>query len=186
MAIAGIRITKDFWPKPGVLSWPDGFGRLDRSLEPIAMRLDRCWWYIGGQGISIPFDLPKDRKPTEEEWARATAAQEVETEEVSRYLTAGGRSGRPGFFSRGSRGLSGDWKFYVVADAAEEPVELFEQLARDHRDLIARPAEPPPEVCLVVQGVDWAYWDIFFRDCWMFEKVWEHMRDRKHLIVESR
>jgi hypothetical protein len=181
----GIRVGKDFWPKPNVLAWPDGFGGLDRILAPIAEKLDACWWFIGGQGVSIPFDLPDDRQPTQEDYARAKPRRDRQMEEVCRYLTQGGRSGRPGFFSRGGSGLSGDWKFYVATDVTDEPVGLFEQLENSTRDLLARPAEQPPEVCVVVQGVDWAYWDIFFREDWMFKRVWEHLQNRKYLITEA-
>ena len=106
-------------------------------------------------------------------------------EGLRHYLEDDGQVGRPGFFSRGAAALSGDWRWYVAADVDAKPAELFSSLIGAVPDLLAPPAEQPPEVCLVAYGVDWAYWDIYLREQWMLDLVREHLKDRPHLIVEA-
>lgn len=183
--MSGIRVRKDYWPRPGVLAWPDRFWRLDRILDPVAEIMDRCWWYLGGHTVTLPLDLPEDRKPTQADYEKALPEQGRQMDELRSYLDDEGTVGRPGFFSHGAAALSGDWRWYVAADVESKPVGLFSSLAGSVPDLLAPPAEQPQEVSLIAYGVDWAYWDIFLRDAWMLDLVREHLKDRPHLMVEA-
>jgi hypothetical protein len=48
----------------------------------------------------------------------------------------------------------------------------------DHVWFGGPPADLPPDICLITRDVDHAYLDLFFRDEWMFQSVWDYTQGR--------
>jgi len=144
----------------------------DEVLKPIARQLDFCWWYLGGAGMTFPWLDATDRERFDREYQAAST-------EYANWLdtSAGIRVGKAGFFSRYARGIEGDWKIYYVSDAAELPADAFRAAAAkfDRVWFEPPPSDMPAEICLITRDVDHAYLDLFFRDEWMYQTVWQYL-----------
>ena len=161
----GFRVIKNYWPKPKMLAWRDNIDRLPTLLSPLAKQLDDCWWYIGGQGV--------DTSGTTSE------------QEINALITPGGIAGRPGFFSRFGNGLGSDWKTYFAVDQPNDPMKIFTSFDRYENKWFDQPELVPAAVCLLIRGVDALYWDLLFRDDWMFNEIKNHLANREYLQVDE-
>jgi hypothetical protein len=159
---------------------------LEQTLAAIAAHLDQCWWYLGGAGMSFPWIRPPRRsddsglKFDPVDWDRYLRENEAAAREYGRWLdndSAAYRVGKPGFFSRYSAGMEGDWKIYYASDAAAIPLSSFDEAAGrfDGVWFDPPPDDLPADICLITRDIDHAYLDLFFRDDWMFRTVWGYL-----------
>ena len=133
---------------------------IDQVLAPVASQMDRCWWYLGGTGMRLPWirqprtltpprpDPTKlgrrekrklKRMPVERpdydpvDWQRYLDESRAAATEYEKWLevgTGGCRVGKPGFFKRYAAGMDHDWKAYFASDASEMPLSSMDEGAR--------------------------------------------------------
>ena len=144
--------------------------RLEVLLSPIAPALDGCWWWIGGAGASPPAEVfatsdPQAYRRWGEEYAKF-----VEYHDII------GDVGRPGYFGRYAGALRRDWDVYCASDAAEPPLDSFRIVQEQRPDWFDAFHDVPTEIALIARVIDSGYWDLFFRDDWMFETVEQRLR----------
>ena len=174
-----------------------GNTKLDLVLAPIAQALDKCWWHINGAGMRFPQVRQPRRLPAEKPVrprrgpGRHTAADVLgpyDPADYQRYTDEMSTTRRefegwffqgfamPGFFSRYAEGVCGDWQVCFASDAEDLPLSLHEAASRFGRVWFAPPPDDlPSDICLITRDVDYAYLDLFFRDRWMFDSVWNDL-----------
>ena len=158
--------------------------RLDNIVRPLGWYLDDCWWDLGRSDVSLtPYARVRANiAPGSDEERRAFEADcERRATVVAEYTrwADGFLLGRPGFWSRLGGQLDARWQTLLACDAPDCPLELFRSLRPVTGDFTRPPPALPAEVCLLARNVDDVYWQLFFREDWMFWTVWSHVGPQK-------
>ena len=177
---------------------------LDVVLKPITARLDQCWWYLGGAGMSFPSVRPPSRLPPEPDVrkfqkrgpgrrSRLPALGKLDPDDLKRHLDElaeasaeygrwladrhGARVGKPGFFSRYAVGLDTNWQMYYASDAHDLDGCSFDTIVKrfDRNWFGPVPDDVPSDLFLITRDVDAAYVDLFLRDEWSANMVRGHL-----------
>lgn len=138
--------------------------RLEVMLSPLASLLDGYWWWIGGAG-AMPGDLLA---------ANDLAALRRWSDEYATFIQQHdiiGRVARPGYFSRYAGAMDCDWDVYCASDAAEPPLKSFWVIQQQRLDWFAAFKSVPTDIALIARVIDGGYWDLFFRDDWLFDMI---------------
>jgi hypothetical protein len=124
--------------------------------RPSHLRLDGCWWRIGGAGASPPAEVfatsdPQAYRRWGEEYAKF-----VEYHDII------GDVGRPGYFGRYAGALRRDWDVYCASDAAEPRLTAFASSKEQRPDWFDAFHVVPTDIALIARVIDGGYWDLFF------------------------
>jgi hypothetical protein len=147
-------------------------------LTPAIPQLDTCWWYLGGAGASLGPTVSGKRPLTEKRFATMHEEYQRAADEYALWVDtdlAKYGIGIPGFFSRYGSAIQSNWVRYFASDAAEAPVTSFDQVEALRIGWFDPPPPLPNDICLYVRDIDSAYWDLFFRDEWMHDAVFEYL-----------
>ena len=148
------------------------------TLKTVAPAMDRCWWYIGGNGFSLTNSFLRRMAPRN--WTAERIREHWErllTEYVDNE-TVDGRVGKPGFFSRLGDSVDFEWTTFFAIEGAELPATTIGEVMKVERMWFNPLGNLPPDVVVVARDIDAAYQDFGFRDVWMFESVASDLRRR--------
>jgi hypothetical protein len=163
-------------------------GNLGDLLKPIEAFLDGCWWCLGGSGAKWLGTTYPGNAASEAEVTRWREKCRRAAEEYSLWVDdalPNYRVGIPGFFSRYGNAIETDWQIYYASDAAELPVNSFDETLGKRIGWFEAPPELPADICLLVRDIDNAYWDLFFRDEWAYDAVKGHLGGRAKEFVDA-
>jgi hypothetical protein len=145
-------------------------------LSPIAGKVDACWWHVGGKGFVYREGFHEQPSPAllaaDPQYNRWLKSIDQLVEEVSPV----GYVGKPGFFAQLGNSLNLDWACYFAIESDSLPLTSLLQVEKESEVFFAPFASLPPDVVLALRDIDSGYQEYGFRDEWLFDTVFAHLR----------